>query len=292
MTRRLAAAATAAVLTLAAACSAASAGAATPPRPAVSQPSGAMLSTPAGGSAPSRGPSSPTNHAEPSPGPASVPVSASVTASAPSTDPAGSVPVGPVSSSAPPASGFTGSSVSIDADLTARLASSWRAGCPVPLADLRYLTLTYRGFDGADHTGELVVAASVADAVLATFKELYQDGYPIASMRLVDDFGGDDDASMAANNTSAFNCRPITGGGGFSEHSFGTAIDVNPVQNPYVSGSTVLPAAGRPFVDRPLVPGVIHDGDPVVQAFAAHGMRWGGDWRGPIDYQHFSVSGR
>jgi hypothetical protein len=172
------------------------------------------------------------------------------------------------------------------------MASSWRAGCPVPLADLRYLTVTYRGFDGADHTGELVVAGSVADDVVAIFRQLYQDGYPIASMRLVDDFGGDDDASMAANNTAAFNCRPVTGGRGFSEHSYGTAIDVNPVQNPFLSGSTVLPAAGRPYAHRPDDPGVIHDGDEVVTIFAAHGFSWGGDWTGPIDYQHFSVSGR
>lgn len=170
--------------------------------------------------------------------------------------------------------------------------SSWRAGCPVPLSDLRYLTLTYRGFDGTDHTGELVVAASVTDAVVATFRQLYADGYPIASMRLVDDFGGDDDASMAANNTSAFNCRPVTGGGGFSEHSYGTAIDVNPVQNPYVSGSSVLPPAGQAYADRPQSPGVIHDGDAVVTAFATHGFTWGGDWHSPIDYQHFSLSGR
>ncbi|WP_395728381.1 M15 family metallopeptidase [Nakamurella sp.] len=191
-----------------------------------------------------------------------------------------------------PTGGFTGSVAAIDPATAARMTSSWRAGCPVPLADLRYLTLTYRGFDGADHDGELVVAASVADAAVATFRQLYEDGYPIASMRLVDDFGGDDDASMDANNTSAFNCRPVTGGGGFSEHSYGTAIDVNPVQNPYLSGSTVLPAAGRQYVDRPDAPGVIHHGDAVVTAFAAHGFSWGGDWTGPVDYQHFSVSGR
>ncbi len=200
----------------------------------------------------------------------------------------------PTAASAPgggPA-GFTATVTVIDDATAARMNSSWRAGCPVPLSDLRRLTLTYRGFDGADHTGELVVAAAVAEDVVAIFRQLYAQSYPIASMRLVDDFGGDDDASMAANNTSAFNCRPVTGGGGFSEHSYGTAIDVNPVQNPYVDGSTVLPPAGRAALDRPDAPGVIHDGDPVVLAFAAHGFAWGGDWRSPIDYQHFSVSGR
>ncbi len=188
--------------------------------------------------------------------------------------------------------GFSDTVAAIDPALAARMASSWREGCPVPLSDLRYLTLTYRGFDGADHQGELVVAASVVDQVVAVFRRLYEIGYPIASMRLVDDFAGDDNASMSANNTSAFNCRPVTGGGGFSEHSYGTAIDVNPVQNPYLSGSTVLPAQGRQYVDRPDAPGVIHAGDEVVQAFADQGLRWGGTWSGPIDYQHFSVSGR
>jgi hypothetical protein len=189
-------------------------------------------------------------------------------------------------------SGFASSISGIDSALAARMRSSWRAGCPVALSDLRYLTLTYRGFDGADHSGELVVAASVAGAVVDVFRRLYADGYPIASMRLVDDFGGSDDQSMAANNTSAFNCRAVTGGTGFSEHSYGTAIDLNPVQNPYLSGTTVLPEQGRPYVSRPSAPGVIHAGDAVVAAFAQIGWKWGGNWSNPIDYQHFSVSGR
>ena len=221
-----------------------------------------------------------------SPGPERSP---EVAASAPAPRPGSITSAGPT---AVAAAAFTGSVAAIDAATAARMAASWRAGCPVPLTDLRYLTLTYRGFDGVDHNGEMVVAASEADNVVAIFRQLYEDGYPIASMRLVDDFGGDDGTSMTANNTSAFNCRTVTGGGGFSEHSYGTAIDVNPVQNPYLSGTTVLPASGRPYVDRPDDPGVIHDGDGVVTAFAAHGFSWGGDWTGPIDYQHFSVSGR
>lgn len=172
------------------------------------------------------------------------------------------------------------------------MSSSWRPGCPVPLSDLRYLTVTYRGFDGADHTGELVVAASVADDVVVIFDELFTAGYPIGSMRLVDDFGGSDDDSMDANNSSAFNCRAVTGGGGYSEHSYGTAIDLNPVQNPYLSGTLVLPEAGRAHLDRESQPGVIEPGDVVVAAFAEHGWTWAGTWSGPVDYQHFSVSGR
>lgn len=220
-------------------------------------------------------------------------------AAAPPNPPQGELPGESVAdpSAAPPApapvgEGFSTSVSEIDEALATRMASSWRPGCPVPLADLRYLTVTYRGFDGGDHTGELVVASSVTADVATIFEGLYAAGYPIESLRLVDDFGGSDDASMAANNSSAFNCRPVTGGGGFSEHSYGTAIDLNPVQNPYVSGSSVLPEAGRAYAGRSPGPGVIEAGDPVVTAFAAAGWTWGGNWASPIDYQHFSVSGR
>ena len=163
----------------------------------------------------------------------------------------------------------------------------------MPLEDLRHLTVSYVGFDGQVSDGELVVAVDVAEPVVAVFGRLFELRYPIASLRLVDDFAGSDDASMAANNASAFNCRPVTGTTGtFSEHSYGTAIDLNPVQNPYVAGDTVLPPAGRDYLDRPPLPGVLHAGDPVVQAFASIGWSWGGDWDGPVDYQHFSLNGR
>lgn len=170
--------------------------------------------------------------------------------------------------------------------------TSYHAGCPVPLAELRYLRLSYWGFDGRPHTGEMVVSARVAQDVVTAFRSLYQHRFPIQQMRLVDDFGGSDDASMAADNTSAFNCRPVTGGGGWSEHSYGEAIDINPVQNPYLSGSTVLPPAGRGYLDRPDRPGVIHPDGVAVRAFAAIGWTWGGTWTSPVDLQHFSLSGR
>ena len=191
-----------------------------------------------------------------------------------------------------PSPTFAATIAPIDDALAARMASSWRPGCPVPLADLRYLSLSYHDMTGAVVTGELVVHADVADGVVEVFRTLFDAGYPIASMRLVDDFGADDDASMAADNTSAFNCRAITGGTGWSEHAYGRAIDLNPVENPYVRGSSVAPAAGDVFADRHDAPGVIHGDDVVVRAFAAHGWQWGGYWERPIDYQHFSVTGR
>lgn len=162
----------------------------------------------------------------------------------------------------------------------------------MPLEDLRYMTVLFHRFDGSTATGELVVNARVAAGLVTVFQTLFDDGYPIRSMRLVDDYGADDDASMAADNTSAFNCRAVTGGTGWSEHSYGWAVDLNPVENPYVSGTAVLPPAGAPYTGRPDAPGVLHDGDDVVRAFADAGWQWGGTWSSPTDYQHFSTTGR
>jgi D-alanyl-D-alanine carboxypeptidase len=174
------------------------------------------------------------------------------------------------------------------------MVASWRAGCPVPLRDLRYLTVTHLGFDGESRTGELVVHEDVADDVVEVFRTLYEGGFPIRSMRLVDDFGADDDRSMAADNTSAFNCRASTGSPGeWSQHSYGRAIDLNPRENPYVSGATVLPPAGTPYVNRAVrAHGLIRGDDQVVRAFAAIGWTWGGAYRHAKDYQHFSANGR
>ncbi|HQY34384.1 M15 family metallopeptidase [Actinotalea sp.] len=192
-------------------------------------------------------------------------------------------PTGPV---------FASSVAPITPELAGRMHASWRPGCPVPLADLRYVTVSHVDLAGAVQTGELVVHADVAEPVVGVFAALFEARFPVASMRLVDDFGADDTASMEADNTSAFNCRAITGGTAWSEHAYGRAIDLNPVENPYVVGAHVAPAQGRAFVDRPDLPGVVHDGDVVVQAFAAAGWAWGGHWDSPLDYQHFSLTGR
>lgn len=198
----------------------------------------------------------------------------------------------PVSAAAVAMPMFTSSVGEITPELAERMAASWRPGCPVPLADLRYLTVSHVTFDGGVAVGELVVHADVADGLVDVFATLFAQRFPIRSMRLVDDFGADDTASMDGDNTSAFNCRAVTGGTGWSEHAYGRAIDLNPIENPYVLGRHVAPAAGRAYADRPDLPGVVHDGDVVVAAFAAAGWRWGGHWDSPVDYQHFSVSGR
>lgn len=169
--------------------------------------------------------------------------------------------------------------------------SSWRPGCPVPLAGLRYVTLTYQGFDGRAHTGELVVRRDLARAVVSAFRRLYAQRFPIRRMRLVDDYRGNDNASMNANNTSAFNCRAVTGGSAWSQHSYGGAIDINPVQNPYVTGSNVAPTQGASYVDRtPLRRGMF---TPAARsAFTDLGWGWGGRWRSLKDYMHVSWNNR
>ncbi|MFD5828335.1 M15 family metallopeptidase [Lentzea sp. NPDC060358] len=170
-----------------------------------------------------------------------------------------------------------------------RLDSSWREGCPVGPGQLRLVNLGFVGFDGRAHRGELIVHADVATEVARVFADLYFDRFPVERMETIEKYDSDDDASMAANNTSAFNCRPITGGTAWSNHSYGRAIDINTVQNPYISGSgAVYPPNGAPYVDRTRnAPGMIHAGDATEQAFTTRGWTWGGFWETPIDYQHF-----
>jgi poly-gamma-glutamate synthesis protein (capsule biosynthesis protein) len=196
-----------------------------------------------------------------------------------------------------PAERFAASVDRITPFLRRRMQSSHHAGCPMPWRGLRYLQLSYVGFDGRSHTGELVVAAPYARDVVTVFRKLYEARWPIRRMRLVDDYGGDDDRSMAANNTSGFNCRTVQGSRTWSDHAFGAAIDLNPVQNPYLTGPSVAPPGSRRFatLDRDagaLVPeGTIRSGDLVVRAFEAIGWEWGGSWAQP-DYQHFSATDR
>jgi poly-gamma-glutamate synthesis protein (capsule biosynthesis protein) len=181
----------------------------------------------------------------------------------------------------------------LDDAIRARMPHSWRPGCPVPLEDLRLVTVRHWNDQGDVTTGELVVHADSADAIAHVFGDLYAQRFPIARMELVDVYGADDNASMRANNTSAFNCRTVAGTSQWSEHSYGRAVDVNPLVNPWVRGSTVDPPEGRPYADRRNeVPGGIYAGDGVVQAFAAIGWQWGGYWSGSKDYQHFSANGR
>jgi D-alanyl-D-alanine carboxypeptidase len=193
---------------------------------------------------------------------------------------------------------FTATVSRIDPGLEERMRFSHRASCPVPLDRLRHLTVTHVRFDGRPATGELVVHEDHADALVGVFRELYDAGWPIRRMRLVDDYRGDDDLSMAADNTSAYNCRRVAGTDRWSDHAYGRAIDLNPVENPYVTGSSFVPPEGARFArldrsaDADVPRGVIRADDVVVRAFARIGWEWGGYWSSAKDYQHFSATGR
>jgi D-alanyl-D-alanine carboxypeptidase-like protein len=171
---------------------------------------------------------------------------------------------------------------------------SWRPGCPVGFGELRLVTLTYRGFDGRAHTGRLVANTDATAELVGVFRRLYAAGFPIRRMELVDRYGGDDFRSIEADNTSAFNCRAATGSTHWSQHAYGRAIDVNPIENPYVSGGRSSHPASTPYLDRSRRrPGMAYEAGALVEAFRAAGWGWGGSWTGSVkDYQHFSVNGR
>jgi len=173
---------------------------------------------------------------------------------------------------------------------------SWHPGCPVSPAELRAIRLSYIGFDGTAHTGEIIVNASVADQVIKVFSLLYGARFPIRRMKPVDVFRGSDPRSMAADNTSGFNCRRAVAPGPpqWSMHAYGLAIDVNTLQNPYIeAGSGVHPSAGAAYINRSDIrPGMAYPGGILVSAFRSVGWGWGGFWTGSPDYQHFSVNGR
>jgi hypothetical protein len=152
--------------------------------------------------------------------------------------------------------------------------------------DLAYLQLDCVGFDGIER-GELVVAAALAGRAVLLFRRLWQLGFPIRQLRLVDDFGASDDASMAADNSSAFNFRVVAGTSVLSQHALGRAIDLNPVENPWRRSDRILPEAGRAFADRATIrTGMIVRPGPVVAALDELGWEWGGDWRHAFDDHH------
>jgi hypothetical protein len=192
---------------------------------------------------------------------------------------------------APPADGRFHSHVEpVPADVVRR--SSWSAACPVRLDQLRYVTVGFVGFDGRAHTGELLLNRSVTSKVITVFERLYQARFPIEEMRITSP------ADLAAkptgdgNDTSAFACRPVRGATAWSQHAYGLAIDVDPFDNPYVKGSTVLPELAPYYANRGRGrPGMITPGSPVQRAFASIGWGWGGSYTSKKDWMHFSSTG-
>lgn len=169
---------------------------------------------------------------------------------------------------------------------------SYGNNCDIPYSELRYIRVLYKDFEGRTKIGELIVNQSIAEDTVEIFKELYAADYPIERMVLLDEYNADDIASMEANNTSAFNYRNVEGTTNLSQHSYGLAIDINPVYNPYIrviEGKTVvLPAKGIEHTDRSKdYVYYIKDGEICFKTFTDRGFTWGGDWTTLKDYQHF-----
>ena len=172
---------------------------------------------------------------------------------------------------------------------------SYNKGCPVKLEELRYLRIKHKNFSGKAQWGELVVHKEIAAEVVKIFEALYHADYPIYQMRLVSDFDGNDWRSIEADNTSAFNCRRATGSRQWSKHSYGRAIDINPIENPYISRSGhISHKASLAYrkrahqKDTAADRAVLLQNDNAVKLFKQHGWEWGGDWKGVKDFQHFS----
>jgi D-alanyl-D-alanine carboxypeptidase len=193
----------------------------------------------------------------------------------------------------PPAGGRFRSAIRpIGPAVRARMGDTWRPGCPVGLADLRYVTVSFRGFDGRAHTGELVVNERAAVQVVSVFGRLYRARFPIEEMRLVTTADLEAHPTGDGNNTAAFTCRAARKQARWSAHAYGLAVDVDPFQNPYRRGDLVLPELAGAYLDRTeRRPGMIRPGDAVTRAFAAVGWTWGGTWRSPRDLMHFSATG-
>lgn len=171
--------------------------------------------------------------------------------------------------------------------------SVWRPGCPVGLFTLRVVRVTHHDFQGRVRTGRLVVHRDVADDVVSIMRNLFAAGFPIRWMVPIERFGGSDFRSIEADNTSAFNCRYVDGTKRWSNHAYGRAIDINPIENPYVSRGRTSHKASAPFVARtPARAGMIVEGDAATRAIDDAGWGWGGRWNGVKDYQHISASGR
>jgi hypothetical protein len=192
----------------------------------------------------------------------------------------------------PPADGaFRATLDEVPADVAAR--STWSPDCPVALAELRYVTVTFHGFDGRAHTGELLVNAAVAQDVVGVFRRLHATGFPLEEVRVVGREELDAPPTGDGNTTTAFVCRPVTGGTAWSQHAYGLAVDVNPFHNPYLKGDLVVPELASAYADRTrAAPGMVVAGDAVTSAFAEIGWGWGGTWRSARDYMHFSSTGR
>ena len=169
---------------------------------------------------------------------------------------------------------------------------SYQENPDITYDELRYVKVLYFDFKEKECSGELICNETIAQDLVEIFYELYQAKYPIEKIRLIDEYDGDDEASMADNNSSCFNYRFVAGTTKLSKHALGLAIDINPLYNPYItySGETVnvAPSNAAAYADRDAayIAKITHE-DLAFQLFAEHGFTWGGDWKNSKDYQHF-----
>ena len=190
----------------------------------------------------------------------------------------------------PRGNAFTSTATRVPREVVQR--STWSRDCPVGLDDLRYLTVSFWGFDQRAHTGELLVHRDIAKDITAVFRRLHQARVPIEEMRVVDAPELDLPPTGDGNNTTAFVCRPVRGATSWSQHAYGLAIDVNPFFNPYVKGDVVLPELASFFTRRERErPGMHVEGGASVRAFNSIGWQWGGMWSSTKDWMHFSATG-
>ncbi len=164
----------------------------------------------------------------------------------------------------------------------------WSSECVIPIQRLKLLNVSHYNFEYEVTAGQIIVLDSMVNSVISIFKELFNLKFPIHSIRLIDEFDGDDELSMDANNSSCFNFRKIEGSELLSIHSYGLAIDVNPLQNPFIQEGKIFPSSGKEFLDRSNKrPGMV---EPIVEIFYDFGFTvWGGNWQEPVDYHHFQV---
>jgi hypothetical protein len=173
--------------------------------------------------------------------------------------------------------------------------SVWEEQCPIAISDLAFLQIPHYDFDAKVQMGELVIYNKIAERAARIFEKLFEMKFPIHKMQLMEHYGGDDYQSMDDNNSSCFNYRKIVGGqsSALSKHAYGLAIDINPLQNPYIVfdedyNTKIFPKAGAGYLNRANIrPGMV---EPIIDIFKQEGFQWGGDWNTPIDYHHFQMS--
>ncbi len=234
--------------------------------------------------------------ADPTPSPTPAPSTTVTAAPEPESPPSRALPVPPptttpplpttTTTTLPPAFEYTIAPVTADV-----VRKTWHEGCPLHWEELSLITMRYWNFAGRSVFGEMVVNTSVATEVVTAFGDLYNIGFPIERIALVDHYDGDDKAAMRANVTAGFNCRYVDGTERWSNHAFGLAVDINPLINPWAREGNVLPLEGTPFANRENpVPGMINEGDEAIAVFERLGWSWGGAWAS-ADYMHFSKPG-